>query len=112
MSEPNSQSENNNLDNHDQFEEPLYERGFLKPPDAEDREDYRPGGLHPVHIGDKFGTDNRYRVIQKLGRGGLATVWLCRDEDKQQYVALKIILADASDEDSPELCLSVKRLEL
>ena len=44
--------------------EQLYERGWL--PDAEDREEYRPGGFHPVHIGDRFGTAGRFRVIHKL----------------------------------------------
>jgi serine/threonine-protein kinase SRPK3 len=79
----------------------LYERGWLS--DVEDREEYRPGGFHPVHIGDRFGTAGRYRVIHKLGKGGLATVWLCRDEDIQKYVALKIIIADESREKSSEL---------
>ncbi|PVH77955.1 kinase-like protein [Cadophora sp. DSE1049] len=81
--------------------EQLYERGWL--PDVEDREEYRPGGFHPMHIGDRFGTASRFRVIHKLGRGGLATVWLCRDQDTQKYVALKIIIADGSGENSSEL---------
>lgn len=83
--------------------EQLYERGWLH--DAEDREEYRPGGFHPVHIEDKFGATGRYRVMHKLGRGGLATVWLCRDHDTKKYVALKIILADESRETSSELLL-------
>ena len=81
--------------------EQLYERGWLR--DVEDREEYRPGGFHPVHIGDRLGTAGRFRVIHKLGRGGLATVWLCRDQDTQKYVALKIIIADESHEKSSEL---------
>lgn len=99
------------LDQH--FDEPLedsverlYERGWL--PDLEDREEYRPGGFHPVHIGDLFGMSGRYRIIHKLGSGGLATVWLCRDQDTETYAALKIIIADGSREDSPELHL-IKR---
>ena len=42
-------------------------------------EDYRPGGLHPVHIGDEF-NDSRYRVIRKLGYGAYSTVWLAKDQ--------------------------------
>ena len=38
--------------------EQLYERGWL--PDVEDREEYRPGGFHPVHIGDRLGTAGRF----------------------------------------------------
>jgi serine/threonine-protein kinase SRPK3 len=83
--------------------EQLYERGWL--PDVEDPEEYRPGGFHPVHIGDRFGTAGRFRVINKLGRGRLATVWLCRVQDTQKYVALKIIITDEFCEKSSELRL-------
>ncbi len=58
-----------------------------------------------MHIGDRFGIAGRFRVIHKLGRGGLATVWLCRDQETQKYVALKIIIAAESREDFPELRL-------
>lgn len=65
--------------NHDLVEslndgplEKLYERGWLH--DTENREEYRKRGFHPVHIGDRFGIAGRFRVIHKLGRGGLATV--------------------------------------
>ena len=44
--------------------------------------------------------------MHKLGSGGLATVWLCRDQDTQKYVALKIIIADESREKSLELRLA------
>lgn len=72
--------------------------------------DYEPGGPHPVHLGDMFG-DGAYRIIHKLGHGGFATVWLARDlknapsEDTTKYVALKIIKADSSGDDCPELLL-------
>ncbi|CAG8977902.1 hypothetical protein HYALB_00001780 [Hymenoscyphus albidus] len=89
--------------------EQLYARNWTH--DAEDYEEYRPGGFHPVHIGDRFGTAGQFRVIHKLGRGGLATVWLCRDGKAQRYVALKIILADESREDSPELALVKRKLD-
>lgn len=87
----------------------LYERGWLL--DAEDREEYRPGGFHPVHIGEVLGTAGRFRVMHKLGRGGCATVWLCRDqapeiESKSRYVAVKIIMADESRDTSSELWLA------
>lgn len=41
-------------------------------------EDYRPGGYHPVHLGDVF-NDDQYKVIRKLGEGSYSTVWLARD---------------------------------
>ena len=46
--------------------------------DEEDLEDYRPGGYHPVHIGDAF-KDSRYVIVRKLGWGHFSTVWLARD---------------------------------
>lgn len=46
--------------------------------DEEDLEDYRPGGYHPVNIGDSF-KDGRYDVVRKLGWGHFSTVWLARD---------------------------------
>jgi serine/threonine-protein kinase SRPK3 len=44
-------------------------------------EDYKPGGFHPVHLGDTFPThDNpRYQVLHKLGSGMSSTVWLAKD---------------------------------
>ncbi len=41
--------------------------------------DYEAGGHHPVHLDDVL--HQRYRVIHKLGSGGYANVWLCRDVD-------------------------------
>jgi serine/threonine protein kinase len=40
---------------------------------------YKPGGYHPVKLGDKLGTD-RYQILHKLGYGGFSTVWLAKDE--------------------------------
>ncbi|KAG0646523.1 Serine threonine-kinase SRPK [Hyphodiscus hymeniophilus] len=71
--------------------------------------DYEPGGHHPVHLGDAYGNDGRYRVIHKLGHGGFANVWLCRDtkaKEATEYVALKILMAEASSDDCPELRLN------
>jgi serine/threonine-protein kinase SRPK3 len=64
----------------------------------EDVEEYRPGGYHPISIGDVFGR-GRYKVIHKLGFGGSSTVWLARDlqeEPQRRFVALKAMRADAS----------------
>lgn len=63
--------------------------------DIEDVEEYRPGGFHPVRIGDDF-AGGRFRVIHKLGYGGFATVWLARDARNQRNVALKILTAESS----------------
>lgn len=51
-------------------------------------EDYKPGGYHPVHVGEVF--LDRYMVIQKLGWGHFSTVWLSKDMKFDTYVALKV----------------------
>ncbi|KAI1427505.1 serine/threonine protein kinase [Xylaria sp. FL1777] len=38
---------------------------------------YRPGGFHPVYIGDVF--NDRYKVLNKIGYGSYSTVWLVKD---------------------------------
>ncbi|KAK1589922.1 kinase domain-containing protein [Colletotrichum navitas] len=67
---------------------------YIPEVDLEDFEEYRTGGYHPTTIGDTF--DNRYEVVHKLGFGGYSTIWLARDKHLQQYVSLKIMIADES----------------
>ena len=54
----------------------------------ESSKDYKPGGYHPVEVGDLF--LNRYLVVQKLGWGHFSTVWLCKDSLHGTYVAMKV----------------------
>ncbi|PLB39606.1 serine/threonine-protein kinase, partial [Aspergillus candidus] len=58
-------------------------------------EDYRPGGYHPVVLGDIF-NNGQYKVIRKLGEGSYSTVWLARDLKSSRYVALKILVSEIS----------------
>ncbi|KAK6539471.1 hypothetical protein TWF694_009694 [Orbilia ellipsospora] len=83
--------------------ESLAEPRFHSIQRAEYVEAYRPGGYHPVHIGDLF-RNRRYKVISKLGYGKYATVWLARDIESSEFVALKINMAKDSIE-SQELAL-------
>lgn len=39
---------------------------------------YRPGGYHPVHLGDVY-HNGKFQIIHKLGWGSYATVWLAKD---------------------------------
>lgn len=57
-------------------------------------ENYRPGGYHPVQIGDHF--HSRYRVVHKLGYGSYSTTWLARDEQSNKYVAVKVCTANSN----------------
>jgi serine/threonine protein kinase len=47
----------------------------------------------------------RYEVERMLGRGGMATVYLARDDALQRPVALKV-LADGLRDDDPFRCRS------
>ena len=56
----------------------LYVGNLQRLPEAEETKSYRPGGLHPVSIGDTLQAE-RYKIIRKLGHGSYATVWLALD---------------------------------
>lgn len=66
---------------------------------VESLEGYCPGGYHPTCIGDQY-RDGRYQVIHKLGYGSYSTVWLAQDHLKSRHVALKILVAAASENSS------------
>ncbi|KAK1770520.1 kinase-like domain-containing protein [Phialemonium atrogriseum] len=77
----------------------LYIRGVDD--DLERFHSFRPGGYCPIHLHDEI-NDGQYRIIHKLGHGGYATVWLCRDQhaDTPSYVAVKILIASEAEKDS------------
>lgn len=89
----------------DQLWRRLYIRGVDD--DLERLHGYRPGGYHPIHLQDEL-HNGQYRVIHKLGHGGYATVWLCRDQhvDTPSYVAVKVLVASEAERDSYELLLT------
>ncbi|MCJ1400004.1 hypothetical protein MMC11_003207 [Xylographa trunciseda] len=68
---------------------------------AEYVENYKPGGLHPVHLGDTF--NHRYRVCRKLGFGSWSTVWLARDLSENRFVTLKVGKAASKDYELHEI---------
>ncbi|KXG53999.1 uncharacterized protein PGRI_010490 [Penicillium griseofulvum] len=63
----------------------------------EGTEVYRPGGFHPIYIGDVFKT--RYKVLNKIGYGVYSTVWFVRDlqSHENEYRALKVLSAECYD---------------
>lgn len=78
--------------------QPVYVRDMIFD-GREEIQDYRPGGLHPIHLEDLLGDEGRYRIVHKLGNGGFGTVWLCRDTTENKWRALKILRAEDSTED-------------
>lgn len=61
--------------------------------DVEKLDRYRPGGYHPIQVGDKL--RDRYCVVHKLGHGSYSTIWLAQHEIANKYVAVKVGTADA-----------------
>ncbi|KAK1836722.1 serine/threonine protein kinase [Podospora conica] len=60
----------------------------------EGRDAYKPGGLHPVYIGDVYA--DKYEVMSKIGWGKYSTVWLVKDlskgpHDEHRFRALKVL---------------------
>ncbi|KAK8080745.1 hypothetical protein PG997_008563 [Apiospora hydei] len=71
-----------------QIQSPKYEIRGMHENEVEDVEMYRPGGF----------------IL--LGQGRWATVWLCRDHERNRWCALKIVAASHSSEDSGELLIN------
>lgn len=65
-------------------------------PILEDFEQYKPGGHHPVVLGDFLGEDNRFQVWHKMGQGTYGLVWLCRDLAEGKFCAVKVLRDDFS----------------
>ncbi|ROT41181.1 serine protein kinase [Sodiomyces alkalinus F11] len=72
-------------------------------------EDYRPGGYHPIHLGDVF-NNGQYKVIRKLGEGSYSTVWLGRDLCNNRYVALKFLVSEISRPTEVQILRHIKNL--
>ena len=62
---------------------------------VEPLEKYRPGGFHPIHLGDKLNSD-RYLVLNKLGHGVDSTVWLAHDTRDDKAVAVSVLMSEIS----------------
>ena len=81
--------------NNDEFDRVYRGIGLcleLAPFELEHLQFYQPGGHHPVHLGDVLGDDGNYLVIQKLGQGGIANVWLCRDKRAEPLLNRSFLL--------------------
>mmetsp|Transcript_19763 Transcript_19763/g.26813 ORF Transcript_19763/g.26813 Transcript_19763/m.26813 type:complete len:766 (-) Transcript_19763:394-2691(-) len=70
----NSQSRSSSVAGSDEYDQSSMSDDAS---DHEDSEDYRPGGYHPITVGDEF-HDHKYQVVKKLGWGHFSTVWMVR----------------------------------
>ncbi|KEZ39044.1 hypothetical protein SAPIO_CDS10422 [Scedosporium apiospermum] len=68
--------------------------------EEEDVPNYKAERFYPVQLGNVF--QSRYKVVSKLGFGTASTIWLCRDLEKNDFIALKICITgkDTSDIDN------------
>ncbi|KAI0115513.1 kinase-like domain-containing protein [Nemania sp. FL0031] len=76
---------------------------------AEPLERYRPGGYHPILLGDLF-HDQRYKVIQKLGWGTYSTTWVARDQVDNRNVALKVSMSEKSNDSEAHILSAISKL--
>lgn len=73
----------------------MISRRYVQIPYVEELEDYRPGGFHPVRIGDRL-KGGRYLIVNKLGHGSFSTVWISEDMITKSCVAISIEMAELS----------------
>lgn len=60
---------------------------------VEPLERYRPGGYHPIMIGDML--HGQYHIVDKLGFGGYSTIWLARNTQLDRYIVVKAGVANS-----------------
>ncbi|KAF8891448.1 kinase-like domain-containing protein [Gymnopilus junonius] len=53
---------------------------------------YTPQSFYPVSIGDVL--HSKYQVLFKLGYGTTATIWQCRDLQRNEYVCMKSMVSN------------------
>lgn len=64
-------------------------------PYVEPLKNYRLGGFHPIHLGDKLSSD-RYIVLNKLGYGVSSIIWLAHDTRDDKVVAVSVLMSEVS----------------
>lgn len=83
---------------------------WIRYPGIEQIDFYRTGGFHPIHIDDIL--NNHYRIINKLGYGAYATVWLAEDIHTGVCVALKVLASGVSKDSELAILRHLKQSQL
>ncbi|KAH8822953.1 kinase-like domain-containing protein [Flagelloscypha sp. PMI_526] len=53
-------------------------------------------GYAHLRFGQRLGPNNNFEIVKKLGWGSYASVWLAKDHQNDQYVALKVLSSNAT----------------
>ncbi|RSL74670.1 hypothetical protein CEP51_011510 [Fusarium floridanum] len=61
-----------------------------QPIEEEGMPEYNADHFYPVRLGEVF--NGRFQTVAKLGYGSSSTIWLARDLEEHQYVALKVYI--------------------
>ena len=79
---------------------------------TEDITRYASGGYHPIIIGDVLrspSTTKSYRIVQKLGFGTYATVWLAQQVDRpRSFYSLKVTTSDGLSQKEAKVLSSLR----
>ncbi|CAH0023124.1 unnamed protein product, partial [Clonostachys rhizophaga] len=62
--------------------------------EEEEMPEYKPEHFYPVRLGEVF--HDRFQIMTKLGFGSSSTIWLARDLQDHQYVALKVYIHNST----------------
>ncbi|RLN62951.1 hypothetical protein BBJ29_003589 [Phytophthora kernoviae] len=84
LSDSSSQHGSSECEEEENYEEDEYSSES----EEEGESSYKPGGYHPVQVGEVY--NNRFEVVEKLGWGHFSTVWKCQDRHTGGMVAMKV----------------------
>ncbi|EER38187.1 conserved hypothetical protein [Histoplasma capsulatum H143] len=111
--EPTLQPKQYPVKKHQGSKSPGWDTTLFQGSECEFLRDYTDNGLCPVLIDDVLGGSDlidegkscSFKIIGKLGRGSYSTVWLGRDINSGEYLALKILRLEHSTPDNSEMSI-------
>ncbi|KLJ08651.1 hypothetical protein EMPG_15915 [Blastomyces silverae] len=111
--EPTPQPKQYPVKKHQASDSPGWDTTLFQGSECEFLHEYTDGGLCPVLIDDVLagsdlvhnGKPCSFRIIGKLGRGSYSTVWLGREINSGEYLALKVLRLEYSTLDNSEMSI-------
>ncbi|EGC41060.1 conserved hypothetical protein [Histoplasma capsulatum var. duboisii H88] len=114
--EPTPQPKQYPVKKHQASDSPGWTTTLFQGSECEFLHEYTDSGLCPVLIDDVLGGSDlvhkgkacSFRIIGKLGRGSYSTVWLGREINSGEYLALKVLRLEYSTLDNSEMSILQK----